>query len=233
MRVTDISSTELISDFHLNVDDQNLVPEFQPGQFIVMVTKKGVIKKCELTEFDNPMARGIRALTLDEGDELIGANLTNGSNFIFLGSHEGKAIRFAEDDVRPMGRPARGVRAMDLDDDDYLNPKEREERAKIKREELIARGLTPDWFTQQNEWCLPPWMRVAVIGAGFAGLAAAWYLNECGVKTTLYEAGDRVGGRVRTDRGFVPGKVVEEGPPVQIFDSPQHERTQSFLSRIL
>ncbi|PYT29398.1 MAG: DNA gyrase subunit A [Acidobacteria bacterium] len=96
------------------------VPEFQPGQFIVMVTKKGVIKKCELTEFDNPMARGIRALTLDEGDELIGANLTNGSNFIFLGSHEGKAIRFAEDDVRPMGRPARGVRAMDLDDDDYL-----------------------------------------------------------------------------------------------------------------
>src|SRR5205807_2260372 len=76
------------------------VPEFQPGQFIVMVTKKGVIKKCELTEFDNPMARGIRALTLDEGDELIGANLTNGSNFIFLGSHDGKAIRFAEDDVR-------------------------------------------------------------------------------------------------------------------------------------
>src|SRR6267378_743356 len=84
------------------------VPEFQPGQFIVMVTKKGVIKKCELTEFDNPMARGIRALTLDEGDELIGANLTNGSNFIFLGSHEGQANRFNEEEVRPMGRPARG-----------------------------------------------------------------------------------------------------------------------------
>jgi DNA gyrase subunit A len=96
------------------------VPKFEAGQFIVMVTKDGVIKKCELTEFDNPMARGIRALTLDEGDELIAANLTNGSNFIFLGSHEGKAIRFAEDDVRPMGRPARGVRAMHLDKDDYL-----------------------------------------------------------------------------------------------------------------
>jgi DNA gyrase subunit A len=79
-----------------------------------------VIKKCELTEFDNPTARGIRALTLDEGDELISANLTNGANFIFLGSLEGQAIRFNEEEVRPMGRTARGVRAMDLPDDDYL-----------------------------------------------------------------------------------------------------------------
>jgi DNA gyrase subunit A len=85
-----------------------------------MVTKQGVIKKCELTEFDNPMARGIRALTLDEGDQLIAANLTNGDNFIFLGSHEGQAIRFNEEEVRPMGRTARGVRAMDLEKDDYL-----------------------------------------------------------------------------------------------------------------
>jgi DNA gyrase subunit A len=96
------------------------VRAFEPGKFIVMVTSKGVIKKCELTEFDNPMARGIRALTLDEGDELIGANLTQGNNYIFLGSHEGQAIRFKEDDVRPMGRPARGVRAMDLEEGDYL-----------------------------------------------------------------------------------------------------------------
>ena len=96
------------------------VPEFQPGKFIVMVTKQGVIKKCELTEFDNPMARGIRALTLDEGDQLISANLTNGTNYIFLGSHEGQAIRFNEEEVRPMGRTARGVRAMDLAEGDYL-----------------------------------------------------------------------------------------------------------------
>jgi DNA gyrase subunit A len=96
------------------------VREFVPGKFIVMATKDGVIKKCELTEFDNPMARGIRALTLDEGDQLIGANLTSGNNYIFLGSHEGQAIRFNEDNVRPMGRPARGVRAMDLAKGDYL-----------------------------------------------------------------------------------------------------------------
>jgi DNA gyrase subunit A len=96
------------------------VKDFEPGSFIVMVTRQGVIKKCELTEFDNPMSRGIIALSLDEGDVLLGAKLTTGENFIFLGTHEGKAIRFKEDQVRPMGRPARGVRAMDLDEGDYL-----------------------------------------------------------------------------------------------------------------
>jgi len=96
------------------------VKEFDASRFIVMVTKKGVIKKSELTEFDNIMSRGIIAVTLDEGDELIGAKITHGENYIFLGSHEGQAIRFLESQVRPMGRQARGVRAMDLADDDSL-----------------------------------------------------------------------------------------------------------------
>jgi DNA gyrase subunit A len=96
------------------------VKDFVPDRFIVMVTKHGVIKKSELTEFDNPMSRGIIAVTLDEGDELIGARITNGENYIFLGSREGQAIRFAESQVRPMGRQARGVRAMDLAEGDYL-----------------------------------------------------------------------------------------------------------------
>jgi len=87
---------------------------------VVMVTKHGVIKKSELTEFDNPMSRGIIAVSLDDGDELIGAKITNGKNYIFLASHEGQAIRFREEDVRGMGRQARGVRAMTLDDGDYL-----------------------------------------------------------------------------------------------------------------
>ncbi len=96
------------------------VKEFVAGKYIVMVTKHGVIKKCELTEFDNPMSRGIIALGLDEGDELLAARLTSGSDYIFLGSHEGMACRFNEEDVRPMGRPARGVRGMDLEEGDYL-----------------------------------------------------------------------------------------------------------------
>ena len=96
------------------------VKEFVADKYIAMVTKQGVIKKSELTEFDNPMSRGIIALGLDEGDELLAAKLTDGKNFIFLASHEGMAIRFNEEEVRPMGRPARGVRAMDLAEGDYL-----------------------------------------------------------------------------------------------------------------
>ncbi|HUK19210.1 MAG TPA: DNA gyrase subunit A [Bryobacteraceae bacterium] len=96
------------------------VKDFVPERTIVMVTKHGVIKKSELTEFDNPMSRGIIALSLDDGDELIAAKIANGSNYVFLGSHEGQAIRFHESQVRPMGRPARGVRAMDLVEGDYL-----------------------------------------------------------------------------------------------------------------
>ena len=97
------------------------VKDFVPDQFIVMVTKHGVIKKSELTEFDNPMSRGIIAVSLDEGDELISRqDHATATTYIFLGSHEGMAIRFEEGEVRPMGRQARGVRAMDLAEDDYL-----------------------------------------------------------------------------------------------------------------
>ena len=85
-----------------------------------MVTRHGVIKKSELTEFDNPLSRGIIAVSLDEGDELIGAKITHGDELYVPGLARGQAIRFAESQVRPMGRQARGVRAMDLAEGDYL-----------------------------------------------------------------------------------------------------------------
>jgi DNA gyrase subunit A len=96
------------------------VREFVPDQYIVMVTQKGVIKKSELSEFDNPLSRGIIALSLDEGDELIAARLSGGKDCIFIATRQGMAIRFEESDVRPMGRQARGVRAMTLDNDDRI-----------------------------------------------------------------------------------------------------------------
>jgi monoamine oxidase len=103
-----------------------------------------------------------------------------------------------------------GVRI--LDDEDYLTPEERRRRSLDKRAQAIRAGLTPDWFTGSGGfWCLPPGLRVAIIGGGFAGIAAAWYLNACGVDTTIFEARSRVGGRVETDHSFVPGKIVEAG----------------------
>ena len=96
------------------------VREFAEDRYAVMATRGGVIKKCRLSEFSNPMSRGIIAVSLDEGDELIRVGETTGEQFIFLGTHEGKAIRFPETDVRPMGRQARGVRAMELGKNDYL-----------------------------------------------------------------------------------------------------------------
>jgi DNA gyrase subunit A len=96
------------------------VSEFIPGKYIVMVTKEGVIKKCELTEFDNIMTRGIIALSLDEGDELVSARLSTGEDLIFIATREGMSIKFPESDVRHMGRPARGVRGMALEEGDYV-----------------------------------------------------------------------------------------------------------------
>src|SRR5439155_433054 len=76
------------------------VKEFAEDQYVVMATREAVIKKCSLAEFDNPMARGIIAISLDEGDELIAVEQTDGHQFVFLGTHNGKAIRFLEEEVR-------------------------------------------------------------------------------------------------------------------------------------
>ncbi|MGQ9917491.1 MAG: DNA gyrase subunit A [Bryobacteraceae bacterium] len=96
------------------------VSDFSPGKYVVMATKFGVIKKCELTEFDNPMARGIIAINLKENDELIEAALSDGTKMIFLATREGMAIKFPETDVRPMGRPAAGVTSMKLAEGDWI-----------------------------------------------------------------------------------------------------------------
>ena len=87
---------------------------FDENQFIFMTTALGTVKKTGLNEFANPRKNGIIAIKLDEGDYLIGAEITNGKNDIILVSNAGKAVWFSEDDVRPMGRATRGVRGMKL-----------------------------------------------------------------------------------------------------------------------
>ena len=90
------------------------VKEFVEGQFIVMCTKQGIIKKTGLSAFSNPRAGGIIAIGLDDGDGLVNSKLTNGKQELIISTREGKAIRFAEEDVRDMGRQARGVRGINL-----------------------------------------------------------------------------------------------------------------------
>jgi DNA gyrase subunit A len=94
------------------------VKEFVEDKFIVMVTKKGIIKKTELAAYANPRNGGIIAVSIDEGDELVDVQLTMGNQDIFLATRLGMAIRFKEDDVRDMGRTARGVRGINLDEGD-------------------------------------------------------------------------------------------------------------------
>ncbi len=94
------------------------VKEFVDDKYIVMVTKKGTIKKTELTAYANPRSGGIIAISIDEGDELVDVQLTMGNQDIFIATRMGMAIRFKEDDVRDMGRTARGVRGINLDEGD-------------------------------------------------------------------------------------------------------------------
>ena len=89
---------------------------FHDNRFVFMATRMGTVKKTSLDEFSNPRKAGIIAVDLDEGDFLIGAALTDGQHDVMLFSDGGKAVRFDENDVRPMGRNARGVRGMMLED---------------------------------------------------------------------------------------------------------------------
>jgi DNA gyrase subunit A len=92
----------------------------EEGRHIFFATRNGTVKKTELKDFSHVMSRGIIAIGIDKGDELVGVTLTDGNQIVFLASHDGQAIRFDEEDVRPMGRPAFGVRGMRLDDKDYI-----------------------------------------------------------------------------------------------------------------
>ncbi|MFZ2418750.1 MAG: DNA gyrase subunit A [Smithellaceae bacterium] len=94
------------------------VKEFVADKFIIMVTKKGIVKKTDLAAYSNPRAGGIIAISIDEGDELVDVQLTMGNQDVFLGTRLGMAIRFNEDDVRDTGRTARGVRGINLDEGD-------------------------------------------------------------------------------------------------------------------
>ncbi|MCH7495050.1 MAG: DNA gyrase subunit A [Candidatus Marinimicrobia bacterium] len=96
------------------------VKEFDEDHYILMATERGLVKKTVLSAYKRPMKGGIYAIDILEGDKLIEARLTDGSNDVILGSSKGKAIRFSETDARPMGRKTRGVRGMKLEKDEDM-----------------------------------------------------------------------------------------------------------------
>jgi DNA gyrase subunit A len=120
----------------------------EEGRYIFFATRNGTVKKTELKDFSHVMSRGIIAIGIEKGDELVGVTLTDGNQIVFLASHDGQAIRFEEDDVRPMGRPAFGVRGMKLDTGDYIvgmatTPKD-VKKAEADLEKVKAKAGVPE-----------------------------------------------------------------------------------------
>ncbi|HET8644866.1 MAG TPA: DNA gyrase subunit A, partial [Vicinamibacteria bacterium] len=96
------------------------VKDFSPGRYVLLATSKGIVKKTELSAFANPRAGGIIALGVEDDDSLIEAVLTGGADEVLLATREGMSIRFSEEDVRPMGRAAYGVKGIELESGDEV-----------------------------------------------------------------------------------------------------------------
>jgi DNA gyrase subunit A len=96
------------------------VPRIEKGKFVVTITKKGQIKKTELDEYENFREKGIIGVKVDDGDQLLYAALTDGSRHVLIATKLGQSIRFPEEQVRPMGRPAYGVKGIDLSEGDEV-----------------------------------------------------------------------------------------------------------------
>jgi DNA gyrase subunit A len=122
------------------------VEKFEENKFVVMVTRKGIIKKTDLMSFSNIRNSGIIAISFDDGDELLSAALTTGDQSIFLATQQGQSIRFSEDDVRSMGRAARGVKGIELDSKDVvvaleiLPPESQEDQVDFKLLSVTSKG---------------------------------------------------------------------------------------------
>lgn len=122
------------------------VKEYNDKQYVVMVTKNGVIKKTNLIQYSHPRTTGINAITLRDKDELVACKITNGKDEIFLATNSGKAIRFNEKDVREMGRTASGVRGMNIDKKDEIIA------AEIVDKESTALSITELGFGKKTKF---------------------------------------------------------------------------------
>jgi DNA gyrase subunit A len=119
----------------------------EENKYIFFATRNGLVKKSELREFMHVRSNGINAINIEEGDELVAARITNGNQIVFIASHEGAAIRFDENHVRPMGRAAYGVNGINLEERDYVvgmtvTPKPEAEGTEKNHVETAASAVT-------------------------------------------------------------------------------------------
>ena len=184
---------------------------FPDNQYVFMATSMGTVKKTSLDEFSNPRKGGIIAVNLDEGDFLIGAALTDGQHDVMLFSDGGKAVRFDENDVRPLGRSARGVRGMMIEDHQSViamlvseqeNPDAPADEAKSRASVLTATENGYGKRTSISEYTRH--------GRGTKGMIAIQQSERNGkvVAATLVQADDEI--MLITDTGVLVRTRVSE-----------------------
>ncbi len=183
---------------------------FPDDQFVFMATSMGTVKKTSLDEFNNPRKGGIIAVNLDDGDYLIGAALTDGKHDVMLFSDGGKAVRFDENDVRPLGRSARGVRGMSLDEgQSVIALLVAEQENAVTDESVIARNsvLTA---TENGYGKRTPIDEYTRHGRGTKGMIAIQQTGRNGkvVAATLVHSDDDI--MLITDRGVLVRTRVSE-----------------------
>ena len=183
---------------------------FPADQYVFMSTSMGTVKKTALDEFSNPRKAGIIAVDLDEGDFLIGAALTDGKHDVMLFSDGGKAVRFDENDVRPMGRQARGVRGMMLDDGQgviAMLVAEQEDSQSVKSETARVSVLCATQNGYGKRTSITEYTRH---GRGTKGMIAIQQSEHNGkvVAATLVHADDEI--MLITDKGVLVRTRVSE-----------------------
>jgi DNA gyrase subunit A len=128
----------------------------EENRYVFFATRNGTVKKTPLKDFSNVRSIGINAIGIEKEDELVAANCTDGNQIVFLATHDGKAIRFEEDAVRPMGRAAYGVRGMHLDRGDYIvgmavTPKERKKAKDGEAESNLILSVTEQGYGKRTD----------------------------------------------------------------------------------
>ena len=184
---------------------------FPADHYVFMATALGTVKKTPLDDFSNPRKAGIIAVDLDEGDYLIGAALTDGRHDVMLFSDGGKAVRFDEDDVRPMGRTARGVRGMMLDEGQNViamlvaEQQDHEGATPAEGERLSVLTATENGYGKRT-----PIAEYTRHGRGTKGMIAIQQSERNGkvVGATLVSATDEI--MLITDRGVLVRTRVSE-----------------------